>query len=200
MQYDSTQFIVSLADAKTYLGVTNANEDDMLSMMLQSIRSQFDEYTGKTLLSAQKTEVKSGRGGDYISVNDWPVDDSAGMSVYFDPNGIFGAGTLIDSQYLSVDYDAGMIRYIGGAFWVGHRNTKIVYTGPRGYTAGNMPGAIQLACMEMLGLIFQRRQDKQWTYTTRSRMEGTISLVTGEMPKIVKDLLEPFRNVDHDHI
>lgn len=198
MVYDSTQFLVTLADAKTYLGMSNTNDDEMISMFLQAIRSQFDEYCGKTLISSVVSEIKSGQGSDYISVNNWPIDDTAPISAYFDPNGLFAEDTKIDPQFIDCDYDAGMIRYIGGAFWKGHRNTKIIYTGPKNYTAGSVPAAIQAATMEMLGLLYQRKTDKQWTYTVRSRMEGTITLVTGQMPQLVKDLLAPYRNLEHD--
>ena len=200
MDYVSTSFLVSLADAKEYLGSTSSGDDGIIGRVLMAIRAQFDEYCDKTLQSGVCTEVKSGKGSDLVTVRNWPMDDTAGLSVYFDPNGIFGADTLIPSTSISADYPAGIIQYIGGCF-EGRRAIKIVYTGPKGYAVASVPADIQLACFEMLGYWKQRQQGKVWNQSGVNRPDGGgVTFQVPGMPETVKQLLDPYRNWDHDYL
>jgi hypothetical protein len=65
--------IVSLANVKTYLGVTDATFDTLFAMFISSVSAAVNKHLGRDLLSATYTEALDGNGQNLLYLNAWPI-------------------------------------------------------------------------------------------------------------------------------
>lgn len=139
--------LLSLSDAKTWLGVTGTGSDTLITALLDEgeavLRDLCDRPLGWT--KAERTELIDGNGGDTITVACDPIDTAATVTV------VVSGSTVPSSQY---EVGEGSIRLKDSSVWmftdqslgalagnfaqrrpawpVGLKNISVTYTG--GYT------------------------------------------------------------------
>jgi hypothetical protein len=179
MDYDSSVFLVTLSDLKTYLGYDagDLDDDEILGHMLQIVREQFDEYCDRTLLAADHTEYYSGDGARTLVLANYPVNSTRSeIAVYVDQDQEFGADTQLDEDDIAIDSSAGILHYVGGSWPRGDRNIKVVYNAGHETVPYDLKGITYTAVSRM----WKQRQDKHWGYSTFSRGDFSMSLIDGE--------------------
>ena len=83
--------IVTLAEVKTYLKITDSSEDDFLTMLLADAVDVAQQYCRRRFEQATYTEYYSGTGTRMLVLRQRPVQSIT--SVYLDNNAFYGQGT-----------------------------------------------------------------------------------------------------------
>jgi hypothetical protein len=98
--------IVTLAEVKTFLGISGAAEDSKLNLIIGYVDATIKQYCGQNFEQATYTEFYSGTGNKTVVLRKRPVQSIT--NVWFDTNGnygqsagAFGSTTLLTS---GVDY------------------------------------------------------------------------------------------------
>jgi uncharacterized phiE125 gp8 family phage protein len=194
MTYASTYFLLSLADLKEYLGLTDTSQDSIVGLILDAVCQQFNEYTGRTLAQNALTEYYDGCDDDAVlQLRSYPVASSPTIQIYDDVDNVFGADTLIDSTAIRVNNLTGQVRLIGDVLSDGFQNIKVVYTA--GWAIGSVPSDLRLAACEMCGFFWQRALKKDWSLSSVSLGNASISIQENEMPRSVKLILDRYRRM-----
>lgn len=76
--------LVSLADLRTYLGISGSSLDAILQLHLDATYADFSEYVGRPLARATFTERLPGDGGHYLLLSRWPVESIASITAGID--------------------------------------------------------------------------------------------------------------------
>jgi uncharacterized phiE125 gp8 family phage protein len=187
MTPDSSKYLVSLDDMRSYLGFTDTDteRDEVLGYLLTIVSEFADTYTRRTLLEAEHSEYYDGTGTETLMLNNYPV--SAVHSLVIDYVG-FTSTEVADTSEYRVDSDRGMVTY--QYTWPrGTRNIKAVYTA--GYTLGTVPFDLRLAVLEMTSHLWQRRNEKLWAHETRQGGDKSITVLR-EMPYTAKQILDRY--------
>lgn len=117
MTYESEYFLVSLSDAKDYLGVDDVTDDGRIGYLLNVVRDLFDRATGRTLIASDLTEYYEGDGTDKLFLRSYPVNSTnETIEVYVDADKVFSDGTQISSGSLFIDSAIGYVQFIGSRF------------------------------------------------------------------------------------
>lgn len=192
MDYDSTIFLASISDAKDFLDITGSGDDEKLGFILSAVAREFDDYTGRTLLSEEHTEYYDGPGySRQIALDNYPVTSSnTEIDVRIDGTWTFPESTKVDSDLLMISSTNGILSYYG-YFPAGVKNIKVVYTA--GYST--VPYAIKKACLEAVGFMWQRMKQKSWAQQSISQQDVTTTLITEELPSSVIKVLDKYRRI-----
>jgi hypothetical protein len=126
--------LTDLASVKRYLNLTTTTSDAVLASLIPSASDDFIRETGRDSFEVtQYTEVRDGRGSDFMQLIHWPVQ--AIISVQVDSK-VITASTGYNSR--GYQFSAGgKLTLIGYDFTPGRRNVVIVYV------AGYAPIAVQ---------------------------------------------------------
>lgn len=123
--------LTTLARVKARLGKTSSEDtadDAQLAMLIQGVSRRIERHLDRELERVARTE--------YLSVRQWrtqyalrayPVASVA--SVYFDPESVFGADTLLTSTDYVIDDEVGAIVLRSTPLADAPRALKVVYTG-----------------------------------------------------------------------
>lgn len=188
MTYESEYFLVSLDDAKEFLGVDDATEDNVIGYLMNVVSKLFDTATGRTLIASDLTEYYEGNGTDTLYLRSYPVNSTnETIEVYIDGNRDFDNGTQIASASLFIDSDMGKLVYVGGTF---HKRyaVKVVYSA--GYTT--VPYDLQGAALEALGVLWKRKSEGRFDTSTLSRGDVSYTYLA-DMPHTVTETLKRYR-------
>ena len=115
--------IISLANLKTYLGVTDATYDTLFAMFISGVSAAVNEHLGRDLISASYNEALDGNGQNLLYLSGWPI--TALTSVYEDGN------LLVEGE--NGDYRChtkrGYLEKPEGEKWnKGFKNIDVIYT------------------------------------------------------------------------
>ena len=187
MTYDANKLLVSLADAKTYLAISDTAEDGLIGYLLQSISEMFATMCDRPLLSGAYTDYLYGEGHPTIYLNTYPVDTAEDITVAVDEKRVFGVDTQLDADDIWVNADIGSITKIGGVFRRG-LPIKVTYTG--GYAS--VPYDLRLAALEALGMVWKRNKDKRFDVASMSRGDVNYQF-SNELPPTVTDVIKRYR-------
>lgn len=144
--------LVSLAEVKTWLGITTTSDDVLLTSLITQISSWADGYTNRTLYSTTYNLVVDGRGESRKVVPNWPI--TAINSLTIDGVAIPASSDGIKPGYV-FDVEQPKITLIGYRFTRGLSNVVINYTA--GYTT--FPQNLVLAAKQ---LIANRYRGRSW--------------------------------------
>ncbi len=188
MTYTSEYFVVDLSEAKTYLGIDDADQDDVLGFLMQAVTELFETNTGRVIAARDITEVYDGNGSDSLYLNTYPVNSTnETIDVRLDGNYDFDAQTQIPAASLFVDGEMGRVLYVGGRFWRKY-GVQVTYNG--GYTT--IPHDLKMAALHMLSHLYQVRNESHEGMTAYSR--GDVSLTYAEdLPPMVGRVLQRYR-------
>lgn len=121
--------LATLAKVKSFLKLTVADDDTLLTMLLTAVDQDFKTRTNRAIESASYTEYYQGNGTSKLMLRHYPV--TALTSIYDDPDLEWNSDDLIDSDDLQIsDADTGEIFYDGGIFTESKdvENLKVTYT------------------------------------------------------------------------
>jgi uncharacterized phiE125 gp8 family phage protein len=198
MDLDTTKALISLQEAKEYLGIDNATttQDAILSALLNGIGEWVSKFLGRNLVQATYTEYYDGDGADELMLKNVPIVSVT--SVYVDALRAFGSDTLIASSNYIVKKAVGILKaWQLFGFWThGDANIKVTYVA--GYTTsfsgGTMPHNIRLAVKRIL----ERQYLHGFTHRKLDVASETIGDATttfreDRIPKDAIAMLEPHR-------
>jgi uncharacterized phiE125 gp8 family phage protein len=95
---------LTLADAKAYLRITTADEDDVIASLIEAAEAFLTSRIGRLITAAETAEkVSVGRNSRSFGMKNWPVSSSATLTIIdADDNDL--------SDSLDIDYAAGRVR------------------------------------------------------------------------------------------
>lgn len=190
--FDSTVAVVNLADTKLYLKITETDDDDMITQLINECSRKAGLYCGRRLRSASYTEFYNGSGRTSLYLKNFPV--TAITSVYDDPDRGFGANYLKDSADYYIEKESGQLQLFnnGGAFNAGRANVKVVYVA--GWSLDDMPHEIRQAVKQWIAVEYHRWAKQRFDIQSQTVGDRTMTYVVDEIPKYVAAVLDRFAN------
>jgi len=128
--------LTTLADLKTYLGITDSSEDALLNLLIDDANAAILGYIGRTIEQATLTEYYSGDGTQMLVLKQRPV--TAVTSVHVDQSGYSGQGSGAFAS--STEWTAGEDFYIRTVVENESNTGELVaIKGPGTFTADHQP-------------------------------------------------------------
>jgi len=114
--------IVTLANVKTYLGITDTTYDVLFAMFISAISAAVNEHLGRDLISASFNEALDGTGQNLLYLSAWPVTTLTSIT----ENG--GALTEGEDGDFRCHAKRGYLEKLAGEKWSkGFKNIDAVY-------------------------------------------------------------------------
>ena len=170
--------LTTLANAKLWLGVTNASDDLLLTRIVSSASVFIQEWVARPLLAQSFTFTASGRGSTKLVLPNYPI--TAVASVTVDGQGIPASTGPLSSGYT---FDAYQVYLLGYGFNNGINNVVVAYTA--GYAT--VPLDIEQACLEIVGSMYRRRD--RIDLVSKGAQGETTSHSQLDFPPTVKSVL-----------
>jgi hypothetical protein len=190
--------LVELAPTKIYLGIPSAetSQDDLVEGFINSCSTLCEKYCNRIFRQVEHTERFNGVGITEILLSHWPI--SSVTSVHVDEQRAFGAENLLDpSNYEIFADEAGenfILERFDAIFARGRKNVKVVYVS--GYdTFDDVPDDLQLACKICIGFYYEQQQQKNWTFSNKSKGDENITLVQG-IPESARVILDNYKRAE----
>jgi len=191
--------LVTLANAKTFLGITDGSFDTEIERLINSASQSIERITTRILVNATHTEFHDGRRTNLIQPRQWPITGGAspnGKPEIFldDGTGDFPAATALDdSEYFVHELDTQIVK-INGNWPLGYRNIKIIYTA--GYGVGGdsaaMPSDLEDACLQYVGWMYRMNNDRRLGLDSKTKLGETVRFTQG-IPDFIELLVEPYK-------
>jgi len=139
-------YVVTLAEMKANLGISDAQDDTVLTRWLEGLQDRIEQALGRELLRQVGAEEILDGGERFVYVKRWPVESGTTPRVWLstDQDWCDDNELDFDLQEFLVKWDRGKFSYgVGNYNWPGgFQNVRIVYTG--GFVAaGESAGAGQ---------------------------------------------------------
>ncbi|HMX42100.1 MAG TPA: phage head-tail connector protein [Elusimicrobiota bacterium] len=186
MALDTTNALVSLAEAKTFLKISASSEDSVIEDFINRASIWANDYTGRRLKSRSNSDVYDGDGSDILLLRDYPVNAVTLFQIVDEPV------PLIIYEDFSLNAENGIIKTKNGRMITkGFQNVTITYTA--GYSTP--PETIKEAVLLYVGHLY-RRQYADQKFGVQSETVGDRTTTYGSddiIPK-AKALLNPYRS------
>ncbi|HWK45124.1 MAG TPA: head-tail connector protein [Stellaceae bacterium] len=182
--------LTTLANVKAWLpgagggGIVYTTDDALLQRLITAVSSYVQNWLGRTIASAAYTDTRDGRGGDRISLVNYPVTAVAavtidGLSIPASPDGISAGFTFSDSTVFLIGY----------GFSRGTRNVAIFYTAGYAVTPSDLEQAV-------IGLVALRYRERDRIGLVSKGLAGeTTAYAQQDMPADVAAVLAQYRRV-----
>jgi len=175
---------ISLAEAKTHLRVTTADEDSLIGMLITAARVHLENDTGRRFIT-QTVETTADDFGDAVVLLEGPVQSVVSVT-YYDEVGTLQ--TLSGANYgLDIESTPGyVLPKVGDAFPNTQNRANAVrvrYVAGYGTAGSNVPAPLRVAMLLMIGHLYENREA-----VTQQNQGATI-----EMPMGVAALCAPYR-------
>jgi len=106
--------LCTLATLKTYLGITVATQDDLLTLLIKEVSAQIENYLGYPLARASNSEVHNVNNNQLLLLDKQPIQSVSSVTIN---------DTEIDDYKLIPKYSKGGILY-RGIGWCGAYYTR----------------------------------------------------------------------------
>lgn len=176
--------LTTLSAVKAYGGITNAVSDLLLADLITRTSATVENYLGRSVLSAARSETRDGTGSNRIVFAENPV--TAVSSVVVDGRSI---GPALDVSSPGYRFTKTMLVLNGFAFTKGHGNVSLSYTA--GYAS--IPEDIEQAVIESVLLAFKRRDHLD--VSSKGLAGETVSFINSELTPAARDALRPYKKV-----
>lgn len=186
--------LCQLADVKTYLGITSATTDAVLTALVGNASAFIERYCNRVFEQASYTETRNGNGADAIYLRNTPIVSVQSVSV--DGTSIPAApdtvsyGYIFDTHKVYLRGDArvnpitpGIFAGYPPRFQRGIQNIVIAYTA--GFTT--IPADVNQACVELVAYKFSRRDRTGMKNEVLAQQTGGFDM--SDMPASVKTTL-----------
>lgn len=172
---------VTLDEAKNFLKIDGALEDNLISALITAARQRVEEYLGKSLIT-QTWDVYFDSVSDRVKLPRPPVQSIEGVYVMDDT----GNETIVDSaDYLVRNNE--ILTIAGWPSYSSFQGFRVRFIAGYGPTTDDVPQAVKKAIMLLIGNMYENR-DGWWTESAKLG-------ASQEFPPIVKTLLDPYREV-----
>lgn len=139
--------LTSLANAKSWLGVSGSSDDALLTRLISASSDYIQTWLNRSIVQSAYTNTRNGNGGKRMMFRDYPVASISSL--------------VIDQQSVPASIAGGAgyvfndtaIMLIGYSFTRGFQNVVITYTA--GYLV--IPTEIEQACIELVSLRYKDR-------------------------------------------
>lgn len=187
--------LITLAEAKTVLKVAGAGQDARITSMIEAISDLADRYANHAFALRTVIERHSGTafGADAAIVRTTPLDSV--VSIHDDPDGVFGASSLIAAADYYIDSKRGGIIQLSGnstgkrTFLMGVGNVRIEYQA--GYAA--VPDAAKEFARLAVAYLFRQEEARAQGTASVSRDSGSVSYKPSDLPPDILIFLDSFR-------
>lgn len=189
---NSTLFLVDLDEMKSYLGFTDADadRDEQLGLFINLVSSLAEQYAERAFIEQEYTEYYNGPAGPVLALRHYPVtDDETTIDIREDVGRDFTDDTVVDSDDLFVNQEAGLITRVSWDWSAGRRIIKVVYSA--GYTT--IPYALRLSVMEGVAYFWKRKHEKSWGLNSISKGENSVTRFQTALPDTVKGVWDRYR-------
>ena len=194
--------IATVADVKTYAGITTSNTDAVLAMILNATIEAIGAYCNRDFTSSQRQEYRDGNGSKKIQVVQYPLTAFNTLSI----DGVAVPPSVNGSMGYTFIPGGRVVMLVGGYkdFTEGDRNIFMDYVGGFGDAAGKAPWPedLKLACIMMAVTRFKERDrlgvgSKALAGESISFTDGTSGTSSGSMgiPAAARVILNNYMNV-----
>jgi hypothetical protein len=195
----SNNALTTLANLKAYLGITVADDDLLLESLIDRATDIIETICNRPFKNADagdlpvaQTEYFNGDGRSKFFLKYYPI--SSITSIHDDPDRVYGADTLIDSDEYAFWADEGIVEFDGsGLAGSGVKNIKIVYKG--GYTAATLPYDIEQICIELVAILYKMRD--RIGVSSKSFSDGSASYFENLLTPQSREVLRKYSKLDH---
>jgi hypothetical protein len=172
----------TLANLKTYLGLTQAGDDPLLQRLLSAGSKGIQNWLNRTIASAAYTDTRNGTGHRTLLLSNYPV--TAVTSVTVDTIVIPQATSPLVAGWL---FDQFGLYLNGYSFTKGFQNVVVVYTA--GYAA--VPTDLEEACIEWVA---NKYKEKDRLGQVSKNLAGEIvTFSIKDIPPATRVVLESYR-------
>lgn len=156
-------YIATLDEIKKALGITDNDDNDVLTRHLTGLQGRFDQQCHRRFLYGSQTELFDGA-VTALEVERWPIDSVA--SVHEDLDQEWDADSLLDADDYRVNKPRGLIYYDPGEGllkWpTGMQNIRVIYTGGFVKTTGAVAPGVDDADLDSLRRAFFMQAEFEW--------------------------------------
>lgn len=189
----AAQDLTDLVTIKSYLKVSGAGFDPLLTALVSQVSSAIESNTKRQLKERTSvTEYMDGPGTGTLIPKQSPINSIA--SIHVDSLRLWASTALVLTTDYAIDQSGVLIRGLGGKiFSKGVQNVKLVYD--YGYAA--VPDDLILACLLWCQDIKDKTPgldgDNRFGKASEQINEGgTLSFITGMIPPEVRSLIRPY--------
>lgn len=176
--------LTTLASVKLYLGKTNNDSDDVLTLLISQISKAVENYTGRNFLTASYDVTLDGNGASALYLPERPV--TAITTLEANGKVIQASASFYTDGYVR---EPDMVYLRNMLFPVGRKNVRIAYTA--GYAnVASLPADIVGAVNETVALRFKERD---WLgFKSKSLAGETITFETAQFSKTALNVLDSY--------
>lgn len=183
--------LVTLADTKTYLQISDTKYDTILEMLINAVSTMFDNYVGFQIKKKTYTDLLlDGNGAVEFWLPFYPVTNITSLKE-IDSDGSEETLTEGKNNDYIVDEDKGLLIRRDTVWIDDYDSIKISCDG--GYET--IPKDLQQACFLQVAASFQKFKNKTWGEGSRTFPDGSISILETELLSEVKVILNKYRRV-----
>ena len=196
-----------LVTAKDHMDITDASQDTRVERLINVASEFIARYCRRTLVTTAHTEYVDGRGGNRITLKEWPILSGPALGathpeVFIDNSSLFAASTVIDPLSYYVANQVSLIRVGGdnsssGTTWnKGYRNIKVNYTAGLGIVntgavTNTFPADLEQACLDYVMWLFDMRNDRRVGRVNKSKAGESVTYIN-DIPPHITILLDPY--------
>jgi len=146
--------VVTVAEAKAHLRVEIADDDALITALIDAAQGHVEEVLSWRALTARDYKASFDTwNGREVWLPMPPVSEVTGVSINDEENGIV---TVIDPDFVALDKNLGRIRLYGDAIDGGGAAGRLVVEYTAGYTA--VPGWARAAVLLLVGHLYENRE------------------------------------------
>ncbi len=146
--------LITLAAAKTHLGVSGSDDDDTINLFIAAATGAMEEAATRHLEAAVVTEFISGCGTRLLRLNEPPDGGHGGVTtIHIDSARAWAAASLVDADDYFVD--GSVVEYLDRIWTWGQRNIRAIYNA--GVAA--VPEDLQQACNAQVAKLYAEWQN-----------------------------------------
>ncbi len=172
MALDETIALVSLSDAKYYIGITSTTEDVIIEEIINGVSSAFNSYTQRKLAVTDYDIYLDGNKKPILFLPAWPIISVSSV--------IEDGTTLTEDDDFKVYYDLGFLYRVDDNWSEGKKNIRVQFAA--GYdclgTSPTLPHDIKLACLKQVAFEYKKYKNKDWGEQSRTYPDGSITKST----------------------
>ena len=181
--------LATLAQLKTYLGVSGADDDALLQALLNRVAPAAERACGRTFAQETVTEYHDGKDDSVLVLVKRPVESVA--SVHDDLDRAYTDDALVSADDYVLYPDEGLIELDAGEFRDGLRNVKVVYTA--GYAA--IPADVTHACVVWAAAVYNRAKEGGDGLSAERLPDLAQEFLNHAMPPEARQILDRYQEV-----
>lgn len=179
--------LTTLDDCRRYLHLPDASHDALIESLIASVSEAVEQYCGREFGRKIRTFQTDGKGEAALLLPVRPVVRV--IELHDDPARTFAAASRIPSDRYVVYPDEGIVRLVGGGFFPGMRNVRVVYEA--GYDA--LPATLSHAAMMIVAAAYTRAAQGADALQSESIGAYTVSYDNADWPAPARAMLSRYR-------